>query len=101
MLHAEILPYVNDFSGLPRTTQLVRENGIRSFLLHLHALEEMPEHKVNGAITVQVLQGSVLFVAADEKRELSTGSLISLPPAVPHSLYARAASLMLITAVTP
>jgi quercetin dioxygenase-like cupin family protein len=63
----------------------------------LHAFEEMPKHKVNEAITVQCLQGSVLFSTADQNLELITGSVISLPGKGPHSLTARRGSLMLVT----
>lgn len=97
MKQAELSSYLADFSQLPRTTQLVRESGARAFLLHLRASEEMPEHKVKGAITVQCLQGSVLFSTAGESVELFTGSLISLPGSVPHSLIARRGSLLLVT----
>jgi quercetin dioxygenase-like cupin family protein len=94
---AELSNYNSDFSHLPRTTQLVRESGLRAFLLHLRAEEEMPEHKVKGPITVQCLQGRVLFSTADDSAELISGSLISLPGGVPHRLFARTASLMVVT----
>ena len=97
MNQAELTTYTADFSHLARTTQLVREGGIRAFLLHLGASEEMPEHQVKGPITVQCLQGAVLFSTAEESVELISGSLISLPGRVPHSLVARRASLMLVT----
>ena len=97
MDQAQIANYVSDFAGLPRTVQLVRESGLRSFLLHLRASEEMPEHKVKGAITVQCLQGRVLFSTAEESIELEAGSLISLPGGVSHNLVARRGSLMLVT----
>jgi quercetin dioxygenase-like cupin family protein len=94
---AELSAYTSDFSNLARTTQLVREAGLRAFLLPLRAGEEMPEHKVKGPITVQCLQGNVLFSTADESVELQSGSIISLPGGVPHSLNARTASLMIVT----
>jgi quercetin dioxygenase-like cupin family protein len=97
MNQVELSPYVSDFANLPRMTQLLREGGIRAFLLHLHALEEMPDHKVKGAITVQCLHGSVLFSTEQDSVELITGSIISLPGGVLHKLVARRGSLMLVT----
>jgi len=94
---AELSNYTTDFSHLSRTAPLVREPGLRAFLLHLRAGEEMPEHKVKGPITVQCLQGRVLFSTADDSTELISGSIISLPGGVPHSLFARTASLMIVT----
>ena len=97
MKQVEISPYAEDFSALNRTTQLIREAGIRTFLLRLRADEEMPEHKVKGPITVHCLQGSVHFRTATDDTELIAGSLLSLAGEVPLSLLARQASLMLIT----
>lgn len=97
MTQVEIGPYAEDFSALSKMTQLVREAGVRAFLLHLRANEEMAEHKVKGPITVHCLHGSVLFRTATQEADLATGSLLSLPGGVPHSLLARRASLLLIT----
>lgn len=97
MKQVQLSPYLEDFSALNRTTQLIRDAGIRTFLLRLHAGEQMPEHKVSGPITVHCLQGSVLFRTATEEAELVSGSLLSLPGQVPHSLLARRASLILVT----
>lgn len=97
MNQAELATYTSDFGLLSRTTQLVREAGMRAFLLHLHASEEMPEHQVKGPITVQCLQGTVLFSTNEESVELISGSIISLPGGVPHRLVARTASLLLVT----
>jgi quercetin dioxygenase-like cupin family protein len=97
MTQIEIGRYAEDFSGLNRTTPLIRDAGIRAFLLHLRAGEEMPEHQVKGPITVHCLQGSVLFRTGTEDAELMSGSLLSLGGGVPHSLSARRASLLLVT----
>ena len=97
MKRVEIAPYAENFSSLSRTTQLIREAGIRTFLLHLRVDEEMPEHKVNGPITVQCLQGALQFRTGTEDEELIAGSLLTLAGGVPHALLARRASLLLIT----
>src|SRR5215831_13820672 len=97
MNHVELGPYLADFSALNRATALLRDAGIRTFLLHLRAGEEMPEHKVKGPISVQCLEGSVLFRTATGEAELTAGSLLTLPAEVPHRLIARPNSLMLVT----
>jgi quercetin dioxygenase-like cupin family protein len=97
MNQANLSPYVSDSANLPRMTQLVRESGLRAFLLHLHALEEIPDHKAKAAITVQCLEGAVLFSTEHESVELTTGSIISLPGGETHKLLARQDALMLIT----
>lgn len=66
MTQVEIGPYAEDFSALSRTTQLVREAGVRAFLLHLRADEEIAEHKVKGPITVHCLQD--LFYSGQQRK---------------------------------
>jgi quercetin dioxygenase-like cupin family protein len=97
MNHVELGPYMADFSALNRATPLLRDAGIRTLLLHLRAGEEMPEHKVKGPIRVQCLKGSVLFRTATDEADATAGSLLTLPAEVPHSLIARADSLVLVT----
>ncbi len=97
MNQTDLSRYVSDFVSLPKATTLLREEGLRCFLLHLKASEEMPEHKTRGAITVQCLQGQVLFVEGDDKVDLTPGVVISVAGNAPHSVIARLDSLLLIT----
>jgi len=97
MNHVELGPHMADFSALNRVTPLLRDTGIRMFLLHLRAGEEMREHKVKGPITVHCLKGSVLFRTATDEVELTAGSLLTLPAEIPHSLIARPDTLVLVT----
>jgi len=97
MTQTDLSQYFRDSHTLPRTTQLVRETGLRSILLHLNAGETIPEHQAPGAITVQCLTGEVTFNAGEEKAQLTGGRLISLAPRQPHSLSATQESLLLVT----
>jgi quercetin dioxygenase-like cupin family protein len=101
MTLTDLQSLLNDAGGLPRTTSLVRETGLRAMLLHLREGEEIPEHQNRGAITVQCLQGHVIFFAAGERVELMPGLLISLPPEIPHKLSGAADSLLLVTMSEP
>jgi quercetin dioxygenase-like cupin family protein len=94
---ADISPFLPDFSRLPRTTKLMRGEGIFVFLLHLKAEEEMPEHQVRGPITVHCLHGRALFVTGEDNLDLLPGTLVSLPGGAPHRLIARTASLLLVS----
>ena len=85
MTRTDLRPLLNAGGDLPRTTPLVRETGLRAMLLHLREGEEIPEHQNRGAITVQCMQGHVIFFAAGERIELTPGLLISLPLAVAAS----------------
>jgi quercetin dioxygenase-like cupin family protein len=101
MTRTDLQQLLNDAGPLPRTTSLVRETGLRAMLLHLREGEEIPEHQNRGAITVQCLQGHVIFFAGEERVELTPGLLISLPPELRHKLSGEANSLLLVTMSEP
>lgn len=88
---------LSESAGLPRTTTLARENGLRTLLLHLGAGEQIPEHQTRGAITVHCLKGEGTFVCGDERAELQPAMLISLAPGTPHSVIAREETVLLVT----
>ncbi len=48
----------------------------------------MDKHKAPGAISVQVLEGKIIFEAENEKIEMHKGALISLEAQVLHRLDA-------------
>ncbi|WRG18812.1 cupin domain-containing protein [Helicobacter pylori] len=48
----------------------------------------MDKHKASGAISVQVLEGKIVFEVGDEKIEMPKGALISLEAQVLHRLDA-------------
>ncbi|GHQ10194.1 hypothetical protein VN1212_12220 [Helicobacter pylori] len=78
--------------------------GVHFEKLHIEALSEnssnkeiricMPKgaildkHKAPGAISVQVLEGKIIFEAENEKIEMPKGALISLEAQVLHRLDA-------------
>ena len=89
MTEVDLQDFVRDGSGaLPRTTTLFRESGLRTLLLHLNAGERIPEHQTRGAILVQCLTGKGAFLIGSHRIELRPGLLISVPPAVSHSVIA-------------
>jgi quercetin dioxygenase-like cupin family protein len=59
----------------------------------------MPAHKVQGAITLQCIEGEVEVEANDRVAVLPAGHLIHLRPEVEHALHALKASSLLITIV--
>jgi quercetin dioxygenase-like cupin family protein len=97
MTQADLHPFLSDMAGLPRTTTLFRENGLRTMLLHMNAGEQIPEHQTRGAITVHCLKGHASFVAGEECVELNPALLISVAPAISHSLVAQRETLLLVT----
>jgi quercetin dioxygenase-like cupin family protein len=97
MKHADLQTFLEDMAGLPRTTTLFHEGGLRGLLLHVKPGEQIPEHETPGAISVHCLKGEAIFSSGDAEVTLRSASLISLAPAKPHSLIARQDTLLLIT----
>ncbi len=93
--------FLADPSALPRSTTILRENGLRCLVLHLKAGEQIPEHQARGAISVHCLQGEVRFSAGEEKVELRAGLLITLASGLPHALVAQQESVLLVTMSEP
>lgn len=97
MNQTDLRPFLAAPDDVPKSTTLLREEGLRVLLLHLKSGEEMLEHQTPGAITVQCLTGEVSFFAGKDEVELTGGLLISLAPECPHRLIARQESLLLVT----
>jgi quercetin dioxygenase-like cupin family protein len=85
--------------GLPgaKTTTLLKTDAIEVIRLVLPAGKEIPEHKAPGEITVQCLEGKVLFTAHGEQRELEAGKFLYLSTAEPHALKSLEDSSLLVT----
>jgi len=88
MTQADLQDFLSNQAGLSRATTLFREPGLRTLLLHLNAGERIPEHQTTGAIVVHCLDGKGALFVADDRVELRPGLLISVPPAVSHSVTA-------------
>lgn len=88
MTQADLNDFLTNQAGLPRTTTLFRQPGLRTLLLHLNAGERIPEHQTRGAIIVHCLEGQGAFFVAGDRVELRPGLLVSLPPDVSHSVSA-------------
>ena len=97
MSHTDLQVFLTDTAALGRATTLFRENGLRAFLLHLNAGEQLPEHRTPGAIAVQCLRGEATFSTAEESVTLKPASLISVAPGLAHSVVALQDTLFLIT----
>jgi quercetin dioxygenase-like cupin family protein len=95
MKQVDLGDFLDNCDTLPRTTTLIRENGLRT-LLHLKPGEEIPEHRTPGPILVHCLSGRVTF-SSNGQVDLKPGILISLEPGAPHSLSALEDTSLLVT----
>lgn len=66
-------------------------------IVGLHPEAAMKKHSATGAITVQVLQGDIIFETLNQKSELTRGKMIALPAGIPHQVYAVKESFFLLT----
>lgn len=77
-----------------------KTNGLCILLIALHQDAEMTKHTAAGMISVQVLEGHILFTTDDESVELRKGHILALHEGVPHSVLAKEETIFLLTLTT-
>lgn len=78
------------------TSALVKTDALEVVRLILPAGQSIARHQVPGEITVQCLEGQVIFDAGGVERELSSGQMLYLDGGVPHALRAVGDSSLLL-----
>jgi len=79
------------------TSTLVMSDVLEVLRLVIPAGEAIDSHQVPGEITVQCLEGRVIFDAAGMKRDLSAGQMLFLEGGTPHALRAVEDSSVLVS----
>ncbi|MCB0345365.1 MAG: cupin domain-containing protein [Bdellovibrionales bacterium] len=82
-----------------KTTAIVKEDWFEVIRLRIRAGEAIPEHKTKGPITVQCLEGKVVFNVDQKDHTLSPNSWLYLKGGQKHSLKGIEDSLLLLTIV--
>ena len=77
-----------------------KTNGMRIVLIALHKDAEMAKHTADGMISVQVLEGQMLFTTEEQSVELGKGEMLALHKNVPHSVLAKEETVFLLTLTT-
>lgn len=80
-----------------KTTALVKTSNFEVMRLCVHARQVVPPHKTKGPITVQCLQGRVVFVVGDTENEMVPGDWLYLEGGQIHSLKGIEDSTLLLT----
>jgi quercetin dioxygenase-like cupin family protein len=80
-----------------RTSTLAKTDRLEIIRLVIPEGKDIAEHRVAGEITVQCLEGHIVFNFAAERRELLPGQLLFLEGNQPHSLHALKDSTVLVT----
>lgn len=80
-----------------RQVALVRHGPVSLILFVFERDGAMKEHKTDGEVTIHVLGGQLSVTVGDIEHALGPGEILSLAPGLPHSLFARVPSEMLLT----
>ena len=79
---------------------IFKTNGMRIVLIALHKGAEMIKHIADGLISVQVLEGQMLFNTDEQSIKLEKGQMLALHEGIPHSLLAKEETIFLLTLTT-
>ena len=76
---------------------LYKSDSMRILIIGLHKGAKLDTHTAPGDISVQVLEGKVIFGTDQKIVEIEKGSMIMLQEKVPHSVHAIEESFFLLT----
>ena len=77
-----------------------KTDRMRIVLIALHKDAEMKKHTADGMISVQVMEGQILFTTEDQSVELGQGEMLALHKNVSHSVLAKEETIFLLTLTT-
>lgn len=80
---------------------IFKSDGMRLVLIALHTGAELKTHTAPGIISVQVLEGEIIFGTEQKTAKLTEGQMITLHKGVPHSVFANKESTFLLTLSIP
>lgn len=76
---------------------IFKSDTLRIVLIGLHEKAELKEHKANGVISVQVLEGKLSFNTAEQSCIIEKEQMIALHENIPHSVLAITETFFLLT----
>ncbi|HZK78843.1 MAG TPA: cupin domain-containing protein [Gemmatimonadaceae bacterium] len=76
---------------------LVKEGPLRLTVMAIGPGGNLPPHDTTGPVTIQVLEGELLFTALDREYPLKTGDVLVLAPGVEHSATSEVGGKFLLT----
>ena len=80
---------------------LSKDGRLRVVLTRLRAGARLHEHRADGPVVVQCVQGHLRFTAEGEPIELAEGQIVMLGARVPHSVEALDECAFLLTLAQP
>ncbi len=76
---------------------LLKTDRLRVVLVAMHARTEIPPHKAEGPLAVEVVDGTLRFTTGGQEVSLSEGQLLTLQAGMPHGLHAVTECSFLLT----
>ena len=77
-----------------------KTNGMRIVLIALHEEAVIKRHTAEGIISVQILEGEIVFSTDEQSVVMKQGDLIALHKGLPHEVNAIKESVFLLTLTT-
>jgi quercetin dioxygenase-like cupin family protein len=77
-----------------------KTNGMRIVLIALHEDAVLKKHIADGIISVQILEGEIIFSTDGQSVVIKKGQMIALHKGLPHSIKAIKESVFLLTLTT-
>ena len=91
-----IAPLGDQFEGAT-SLAFLKTDHLELMRLVLPAGKSMPEHWVEGEVTLQCLEGAFDLEAHGRRQTVRVGELVYLGPRVPHALHAQENTSVLMT----
>jgi quercetin dioxygenase-like cupin family protein len=79
------------------TSTLVKTDRLEVIRLVMPAGKTIPPHRARGEITVQCLEGRIVFEALGQSHEMEAGQMLFLSAGDEHALTAREDATVLVT----
>ena len=92
---------LGDSLARAKTSTVAKTADLELIRLVLPAGKAIPTHRAPGEITVQCLEGHVMFTAAGKTQDLTAGQLLYLSAGQPHAVQAIVDSSLLVTMLLP
>ena len=80
-----------------RQISIFHRDNVTMVLFVFEAGGTMREHRANGLVTIQILDGALSVTTPQSTYDLQSGQILALDANVPHSLQATALTQMLLT----
>lgn len=73
---------------------------LKVILVAMHGGTAIPGHKADHPISLQVIEGSILFTSGKKTATLQRGQMLTLHAGIPHDIVATVESAFLLTLAT-